>query len=58
MLPNNTTPPKLAQRCAELFSAIINLSEAYLYEARLDDALCLLASDVVELLAGELPLAE
>lgn len=37
---------------------MINLSEAYLYDARLDDALHLLESDIMELLAREIPLEE
>jgi len=37
---------------------MINLSEAYLYDARLDDALQVLGSDIVGLLARELLLEE
>jgi tetratricopeptide (TPR) repeat protein len=39
----------LVEGCHELVQAILKVSEAYLYEARLDDALCLLDSDVLDL---------
>jgi hypothetical protein len=48
----------LTQHHIELVTAMISLSEAYLCDARLDDALQLLGSDIIELLARELPLEE
>jgi tetratricopeptide (TPR) repeat protein len=58
MTTNSIAQPKLMQRYTELVSAMINLSEAYLYEARLDNALQVLSSDIMELLERELPLEE
>jgi tetratricopeptide (TPR) repeat protein len=52
---NSITQPKFAQYYIELVNAIVNLSEAYLYATRLDDALQLLSSDIVELLEREFP---
>ncbi len=58
MTTSGITQSGLTRHCIELVGAMIKLSEAYLYDARLDDALQLLTSDIVGLLATELPLEE
>lgn len=58
MAINRRAQPELTPHYIELVRAMVNLSEAYLYAARLDDALQLLSSDIVELLAKEFPLEE
>ncbi|MCP4538018.1 MAG: tetratricopeptide repeat protein [Chloroflexi bacterium] len=58
MTTNEITQSGLTHHYVALVTAMIDLSEAYLYDARLDDALALLGSDVLDLLASELPLEE
>ena len=48
----------ITQSYIELVNAIVNLSDAYLYAARLDDGLQLLSWEVVVLLECEFPLEE
>lgn len=55
---NGDSHSKLAQYCKELVHAICQVAEAYLYEARLDDALDLLDSDILKLVEGELEPAD
>ncbi|MFC1879827.1 tetratricopeptide repeat protein [Chloroflexota bacterium] len=58
MTTDRTTQAKLTHHFMELVAAMINLSEVYLYDARLDEALQILESDIIELLAREVPLEE
>jgi tetratricopeptide (TPR) repeat protein len=51
---DDTIRSTLAQHYKELVRAMCKVAEAYLYEARLDDALCLLDSDVLKLVEREL----
>ena len=50
MAANRITQSKLTHHYIALTTAMINLSEAYRYDARLDDALQLLGADIMELL--------
>ena len=52
------TQSKLTQYCINLVHAILDLSEVYLWDGRLDDALHLLESDLVEQIEKELPMKE
>jgi tetratricopeptide (TPR) repeat protein len=54
MEPNSVGPSVLVQSSHEFIQAVLKLSEAYLYEARLEDALRLLDADVLELVEREL----
>ena len=58
MTKEKITQSKLTQQYVELVTRIINISETYLCDARLDDALQILGTDIIELLERELLLEE
>ena len=58
MTEKETEPSQITEYSIKLTNALLDLAEAYLWDASFDDALRVLQSDIVDLVVNALPLRE